>query len=184
MDHRGVGLGLRRGGLRAPEGGAGAEPDAQPGDPDEGYTYKSACCTVNCTSRCHLRARVKDDRICGIVPGQMPGRDDYANACLARHGAGAAHARRGRARHVPHEAHGERGAGEFERISWDQAIDEIAARMEETKAKHGAQACGFYSFTGNLAKLSWEAPRASPAPTAPPRSTSRASWATTARPWA
>ena len=30
--------------------------------------------------------------------------------------------------------------------------------MEETKAKHGAQACGFYSFTGNLAKLSWEAP--------------------------
>ena len=27
-------------------------------DPEEGFTYKSACCSVNCTSRCHLRARV------------------------------------------------------------------------------------------------------------------------------
>ena len=29
-------------------------------DPEEGFTYKSACCSVNCTSRCHLRARVKE----------------------------------------------------------------------------------------------------------------------------
>ena len=134
------------------------EPDAQPGDPDEGYTYKSACCTVNCTSRCHLRARVKDDRICGIVPGQMPGRDDYANACLRGMALGQRTHDEDERVMFPMKRTGERGAGEFERISWDQAIDEIAARMEETKAKHGAQACGFYSFTGNLAKLSWEAP--------------------------
>ena len=51
-------------------------------DPEEGFTYKSACCSVNCTSRCHLRARVKDDKIYTVTPGQMPGRDDYANCCL------------------------------------------------------------------------------------------------------
>lgn len=127
-------------------------------DPDEGFTYKSACCTVNCTSRCHLRARVKDDRIHGIVPGDMPGRDDYANACLRSMALGQrTHDEDVRVMY-PMKRTKERGSGEFERISWDQAIDEIAQRMEETKDKYGATSCGFYSFTGNLAKLSWEAP--------------------------
>lgn len=132
--------------------------EAEAGDPDEGYTYKSACCTVNCTSRCHLRARVKDDRICGIVPGVMPGRDDYANACLRAMALGQrTHDEDARVMY-PMKRVGERGSGEFERITWDQAIDEIAERMEETKARYGALSCGFYSFTGNLAKLAWEAP--------------------------
>ena len=39
-----------------------------------------------------------------------------------------------------------------------EASDEIAERMEATKAQYGPKACGFYSFTGNLSKLSWEAP--------------------------
>lgn len=132
--------------------------DGEAGDPDEGYTYKSACCTVNCTSRCHLRARVKDDRICGIVPGNMPGRDDYANACLRAMALGQrTHDENARVM-FPMKRTGERGSGEFERITWDQAIEEIAERMEETKARYGALSCGFYSFTGNLAKLAWEAP--------------------------
>lgn len=151
-------LGFGVAGCAPKEEAPAPEPDAQPVDPDEGYTYKSACCTVNCTSRCHLRARVKDDRICGIVPGQMPGRDDYANACLRGMALGQRTHDEDERVMFPMKRTGERGAGEFERITWDQAIDEIAARMEETKAKHGAQACGFYSFTGNLAKLSWEAP--------------------------
>lgn len=44
--------------------------------------------SVNCTSRCHLRARVKDDKIYTVTPGQMPGRDDYANCCLRSIGLG------------------------------------------------------------------------------------------------
>lgn len=126
------------------------------GDPDEGYTYKSACCTVNCTSRCHLMARVKDDKIHGIVPGEMPERDDYANACLRSMALGQRTHNEDERVMYPMRRVGERGAGEFERISWDEAIDEIAERMEKTKNEYGATSCGFYSFTGNLAKLSWE----------------------------
>lgn len=134
------------------------EPAAAAGDPDAGCTYKSACCTVNCTSRCHLRARVKDGRICGVVPGEMPGREDYANACLRAMALGQrTHDEDARVMY-PMKRVGERGSGEFERITWDQAIAEIAERMEATKAQYGARSCGFYSFTGNLAKLSWEAP--------------------------
>ena len=137
------------------------EPLAETGpvaDPEEGFTYKSACCSVNCTSRCHLRARVKDDKIYTVTPGQMPGRDDYANCCLRSIGLGTrTHDESVRVMH-PMKRTGERGSGEFEQITWEQAIDEIAERMEATKAQYGPKACGFYSFTGNLSKLSWEAP--------------------------
>ena len=141
--------------------GAEEEPLAETGpvaDPEEGFTYKSACCSVNCTSRCHLRARVKDDKIYTVTPGQMPGRDDYANCCLRSIGLGTrTHDESVRVMH-PMKRTGERGSGEFEQITWEQAIDEIAERMEATKAQYGPKACGFYSFTGNLSKLSWEAP--------------------------
>lgn len=33
---------------------------------------------------------------------------------------------------------GERGSGEWERISWDEALDGIAAKLSELKAQHGA----------------------------------------------
>ncbi len=132
-------------------------PEPETLDPDKGYTYKSACCTVNCTSRCHLRARVKDDKIHGIVPGNMPGRDDYANACLRGMALGQKTQNEDERIMYPMKRTGERGLGEFERISWEQAIEEIAEKLEETKGKYGAKSCGFYSFTGNLAKLSWEA---------------------------
>ncbi|NMA68563.1 MAG: molybdopterin-dependent oxidoreductase [Desulfitobacterium sp.] len=50
--------------------------------------------------------------------------------------------------HLDHEARvnfplkrkGERGAGEWERITWEQAIDEIGAKLEEIREKHGAEA--------------------------------------------
>lgn len=32
---------------------------------------------------------------------------------------------------------GERGAGQFERVSWDDALDEMAARLAAVRAKHG-----------------------------------------------
>ena len=98
-------------------------------NPDEGFTYKSACCTVNCTSRCHLRARVKDDRIWGVVPGDMPGRDDYANACLRSMALGQRTQNEDERVMYPMKRTGERGSGEFERITWEQAISEIAERM-------------------------------------------------------
>lgn len=43
---------------------------------------------------------------------------------------------------------GERGAGTFERVSWDEALDDIAARMQELKARHGPQSMFIYSGRG------------------------------------
>jgi len=40
---------------------------------------------------------------------------------------------------------GAKGSGEFERISWDEAYQTIAAAMEKTKAEYGAPAVGFFA---------------------------------------
>ncbi|MGB0712322.1 MAG: molybdopterin-containing oxidoreductase family protein [Gammaproteobacteria bacterium] len=40
---------------------------------------------------------------------------------------------------------GPKGSGDFERISWDEALDTIAARLREGKRRHGAPAVGFFA---------------------------------------
>lgn len=117
-----------------------------------------AVCTVNCTSRCHLKGTVCDDRLIRVEPGDMPGRPDYANACL-RSMSYIQRMQDENARVMwPMKRIGERGEGKFERITWDEAIDTIAEKLNKTIAEKGPAAASFYSFTGNLGKLSWEAP--------------------------
>ena len=42
---------------------------------------------------------------------------------------------------------GERGAARFERIDWDQALDEIAARLERVREAHGPEALALFIGT-------------------------------------
>jgi anaerobic selenocysteine-containing dehydrogenase len=45
---------------------------------------------------------------------------------------------------------GKKGAGEFEPISWDEAISAICTRWQETIASHGAEAILPYSYAGTM----------------------------------
>jgi anaerobic selenocysteine-containing dehydrogenase len=45
---------------------------------------------------------------------------------------------------------GAKGAGRFTRIGWDQALDEIAQRLKEIKARHGPQALITYIGRGGF----------------------------------
>ncbi len=49
---------------------------------------------------------------------------------------------------------GRKGEGRFERISWDAALDAIAARLHDVIARHGAQSILPYSYAGNMGLLS------------------------------
>lgn len=116
-----------------------------------------AVCTVNCTSRCHLHGTVRDGKLVRVEPGDMPGRPGYANACL-RSMSYIQRLQDENARVMfPMRRTGERGSGEFERITWDEAMDAIAEKLNAVLARD-PKAASFYSFTGDLGKLSWEAP--------------------------
>ena len=123
----------------------------------EGEKTVHAVCTVNCTSRCHLQGTVRDGKLVRVEPGDMPGRPGYANACL-RSMSYIQRLQDENARVMyPMKRTSERGSGEFERISWDEAIDLIAEKLNAVTAED-PKAASFYSFTGDLGKLSWEAP--------------------------
>ncbi len=50
---------------------------------------------------------------------------------------------------------GPKGSGEFERISWDQALDEIASRFTNIASEFGPEAILPYSYAGTMGVLSY-----------------------------
>lgn len=48
---------------------------------------------------------------------------------------------------------GAKGAGEFARITWDEALDEIAARLGDIARRHGSEAILPYSYAGTMGVL-------------------------------
>ena len=48
---------------------------------------------------------------------------------------------------------GAKGEGRFEKISWDTALDTIAARLKSTAEQHGAESILPYSYGGNMGFL-------------------------------
>ena len=130
-------LGFGAQGTGAPEALADEAPAAA------GEKAVHAVCTVNCTSRCHLRGTVRDGKLVRVEPGDMPGRPGYANACL-RSMSYIQRLQDENARVMyPMRRTGERGSGEFERITWDEAIDAIAEKLNAVLAKD-PQAASFY----------------------------------------
>jgi anaerobic dimethyl sulfoxide reductase subunit A len=108
---------------------------------ETGYTIVPTGCAHNCGGRCILKAWVKDGRIERITTDDRP--DSPADPQLRACPRGRAYARRvyhpDRLLH-PVRRVGARGDGRFERISWDEAIDEVASAMERVRDRHGPDA--------------------------------------------
>jgi anaerobic selenocysteine-containing dehydrogenase len=49
---------------------------------------------------------------------------------------------------------GQKGEGKFERISWDQALDEIGAKLNEIRDKYGPEAVGIHDFMCGMVPIS------------------------------
>ncbi|MCC2107633.1 MAG: molybdopterin-dependent oxidoreductase, partial [Hyphomicrobiales bacterium] len=48
---------------------------------------------------------------------------------------------------------GPKGSGQFERISWDEAFDTIAARFLEAERRHGAESVWPYYYAGTMGRV-------------------------------
>lgn len=123
---------------------------------DDIETTSWTACAVNCGSRCPLKVVSKGGKVIRIeAEGGAADSCDWpqARACL-----------RGRSirqrlysaerLQYPMKRVGPRGEGKFVRISWEEALDTVAAKLQSTIAKYGNEAIYFASGSGNYALVS------------------------------
>jgi anaerobic dimethyl sulfoxide reductase subunit A len=112
------------------------------------------CPAHNCGGRCQLIAHVQDGRIIHLDTDDRP--DSLAAPQLRACPRGRAYLRRqyhpDRLLH-PLKRVGLRGEGQFERISWDEALDTLAGEMQRVKARYGNEALFVPYGTGSYNQL-------------------------------
>ena len=107
-------------------------------------------CASHCGGACLLRVHVKDGVITRVETDD--GEEPQLRAC-----------QRGRALRqrvyspdrvlYPLKRVGERGEGKFERISWDEGLDTVAAQIKRVRDNHGPESILFLPTAGDLASL-------------------------------
>jgi thiosulfate reductase / polysulfide reductase chain A len=108
---------------------------------EEGVEVKKVMCwpSPGCHCACELLVSVKDNKIVG-----MKGDPEYPGSrgavCKERFPHLIKWLEHPSQLMYPLKRLGERGEDKWERISWDQALDEIAAKLKKIKAQYGAEA--------------------------------------------
>ena len=108
---------------------------------------KKAICGI-CHSRCRVVVEVSDGRVLGSKPDlEHPHGGIFKTLALGcpRQQAIAEYFHHPDRLNYPLKRIGERGENKWQRISWEQAWDDIAARLAEIREKHGAEAVAFHS---------------------------------------
>jgi anaerobic dimethyl sulfoxide reductase subunit A len=124
-------------------------PAAQPGE-----EIVTSTCAHNCGGRCVVNAHVRDGRIVKISTDPRRWTPDLPPLHACVRGFGAAE----RVNHPDRLLHplrrvGRRGGGSFERVSWGEALDEVAREMRRIRAGWGPAAILDCSRTGSTALL-------------------------------
>src|SRR6201997_2905858 len=108
---------------------------------------RASVCTFDCPDACSLRVSVADDRIVGVRGSDaVPYTAGVICNKVAREMPGFGHGA-GRLRH-PLRRLGPKGSDQFERISWDTALDEIHNSVNEIVDRWGPQAVMPLNYAG------------------------------------
>jgi anaerobic selenocysteine-containing dehydrogenase len=110
---------------------------------------RSSTCPHDCPSTCALDVEVIDGRTIGKVTGDSEHSYTAGVICakVARYSERIHHP--ARLLH-PMRRTGPKGSGAFERISWDEALDIVAAKFLEVEREHGAEAVWPYYYAGTM----------------------------------
>lgn len=106
-------------------------------------------CRGNCAGGCFLDVHVRDDKVVRTTARDLPD-PDYTRICTK----GITHPARiysAERLQYPMRRVGERGAGEFERIGWDEALDEIAQKWQGYAEEFGPASMAVMYGSGNYA---------------------------------
>ena len=119
-----------------------------------GESVVTSTCGHNCGGRCVVNAHVRDGRIVKIStdPRKWTPEVPPLHACVRGFGQAERVNHPDRLRH-PLRRTGPRGAGQFERITWDEALDEVASQLRRVRDTYGPAAILDCSRTGSLSML-------------------------------
>ena len=106
--------------------------------PRPGVTTKRAMCST-CDMYCSVVTESKNGRVVRVRSSDNPVFRD--NICMKAIVAPKGYANPNRIMH-PLKRVGERGSGEWERVTWDEAFADIGARLKKIIAEHGPEAWG------------------------------------------
>jgi anaerobic dimethyl sulfoxide reductase subunit A len=124
-------------------------PAAKPGE-----TVVTSTCGHNCGGRCVVNAHVIDGRITRISTDTRRWNPDHPPLPACARGVGQIE----RLYHpdrlkFPMRRTGPRGSGQFERISWDEALDTVAQELIRVREQYGNAAIFDGSRSGNTSAL-------------------------------
>src|SRR5213075_2177900 len=110
---------------------------------------RHSTCPRDCSSACALDIEVIDGRTIGRVRGSKVQTYTAGVVCakVARYAERIHHPDR---LLYPMRRTGPKGSGQFARISWDEALDEIAARFDQAEHEFGAQSDWPYYYAGTM----------------------------------
>jgi len=115
-------------------------------------THHHSVCPLDCPDRCSLDVEVAEGRVVSITGSRLnPVTDGFICSKVRKF------PRRlyGPQRLLhPMRRAGAKGTGRFERISWDEAISTVAARLRRVASEHGAEAILPFFYGGSNGLLS------------------------------
>src|SRR5262252_563701 len=109
----------------------------------------ATACPHDCPSTCALEVELLDERTIGRIHGAKD--NDYTAgvicAKVARYAEREHHAQR--LLH-PLRRTGQKGSGQFDRISWDDALDLVAEKFLQAEERHGTESIWPYYYAGTM----------------------------------
>src|SRR6202165_2680064 len=110
---------------------------------------RHSTCPHDCPSACALDIEVIDNSTIGRVRGSKLQSYTAGVVCakVARYAERIHHPDR---LLFPQRRTGPKGSGQFTRISWDEALDEIAARFDAAEREFGAESVWPYYYAGTM----------------------------------
>ena len=106
-------------------------------------------CPHDCPSTCALDVEIIDDHTIGRVRGAKD--DPYTAGVICEKVARYAERVHNPDRILhPLKRVGPKGSGQFERVSWDEALDDIASRFLQIEEEFGAEAIWPYNYAGTM----------------------------------
>ena len=123
----------------------------------DGTRLIPVACNTNCGGRCRVLAHVRNGIIVRVSTegGSDPATSPQLRACLKGRAIHERFDRPGRLMY-PMKRTGARGEGRFQRISWDEAVDLIAANLMAVVDRHGPGAVYVQYGSGDCGALAGE----------------------------